>query len=293
MIISVVLFLGLGWYLFLKPQDYSIRFVTKSIPGTINQTLKLWNGTLKNEGIITQYSTINHVTQLIQVEDSITHQYDWYIDSITDSTSSVVVDIKNMKNSFINKITIPFSDTDFEKNSRNLVTDFIEKLKEHQDRIKITITGYDELQSTYCACVSLKSTQIEKAGEMMKNQPFLSSVIAQNEIPLNGVPFIQITNWNIQKDSIEYDFCFPIIQKDELPYINGVEFKTFEGPKVLKAIYNGNYITSDRAWYALLDYAKRNNIDIDNQPIEFFFSNPSMGDDELRWKAEIFMPLKN
>lgn len=293
LIIFIVLLLGLSWYLFLKPQDYRISFKANSIPGTINQTLKLWNGTLENNANITQNGTLKHLTQRIPINDLSTHQYDWFIEATSDSTSTVKVDVKDLNNSLMNKIRIPFSDTDFEKNSRKMVTDFAKKLKEHQDRIKITITGKDELSSTYCACVSLKSSQIAKAGEMMNNQPFLSSVISQNNISLNGVPFIHVTNWDIQNDSIAYDFCFPIVKPDSLPYIKGVEFKTFQGQKALKAIYNGNYITSDRAWYALLDYAQSNGIDIKKEPIEFFFSNPSMGDDELRWKAEIFMPLKN
>ena len=50
--ITVILFLGLAWYLFLKPQDYRINFKIKSIPGTINQTLKLWDTTLENESSI-------------------------------------------------------------------------------------------------------------------------------------------------------------------------------------------------------------------------------------------------
>jgi len=60
----------------------------------------------------------------------------------------------------------------------------------------------------------------------------------------------------------------------------------------LKAIYNGNYITSDRAWYALLDYAAKNGIAVTGLPIEIFNNNPNMGTNELEWETEIFMPLK-
>jgi len=62
--------------------------------------------------------------------------------------------------------------------------------------------------------------------------------------------------------------------------------------KVIKATYNGNYITSDRAWYSLLQYAKNNNLEVSQHLLEIFYSNPNMGGDELDWKAEIFLPIK-
>ena len=128
---------------------------------------------------------------------------------------------------------------------------------------------------------------------MMRSFPFINSVLVQNGLELNGVPFIEVTQWNMEKDSIAYNFCYPIIQSDSLPFIKGISYQTFQGKKALKAIYNGNYITSDRAWYALLDYAEKNNIEVENKPVEFFFNNPNMGGNELRWKAEVFLPLTN
>ena len=67
--------------------------------------------------------------------------------------------------------------------------------------------------------------------------------------------------------------------------------KQQESVKALKATYNGNYITSDRAWYALLEHAERNAIKVSETPIEVFYNNPNFGGDELQWNAEIFMPL--
>jgi len=43
--------------------------------------------------------------------------------------------------------------------------------------------------------------------------------------------------------------------------------------------------------YALIDYAK-NDIALTELPMEVFHSNPNMGGNELEWKAEIYMPLK-
>lgn len=284
-----IISIALLWYFFIKPQDYQIRVVGKANAGTINQALKAWNKTLP-EASIRQLNDISTLEQMIVSGDS-THIYKWNISPITDSTSQIVVDVKDANFSLSNKIAIPFSDTNFEKQSRKTVTDFIESLNVHRKEFKVTFMGKDELPSTYCACVEHKSLQSNKAFEMMESYPFINSVIASNGIQVNGVPFIETTDWNMQNDSISFNFCYPIIKTDSLPFIKNLVYKEFIGMKSLKAIYNGNYMTSDRAWYTLLDYAREKNIDVDRKPIEFFFNNPNMGGDALRWKAEVFMPL--
>ncbi len=95
-----------------------------------------------------------------------------------------------------------------------------------------------------------------------------------------------------QTDSIAFNFCYPIIKSDTLPQINGVQYKQIQEQKAIKTVFNGNYIISDRAWYTMIAYAKKNGLAIRKQPIEVFYSNPNMGGDELNWKAEVFMPLK-
>ncbi|WP_324025157.1 AraC family transcriptional regulator [Maribacter sp. BPC-D8] len=284
-----IISIALLWYFFIKPQDYQIRVVGKANTGTINQALKAWNKTLP-EASIRQLSDINTLEQMIVSGDS-THIYKWNISPINDSTSQIVVDVKDANFSLNNKIAVPFSDTNFEKQSRKTVTDFIESLNVHRKEFKVIFMGEDELPSTYCACVEHKSLQSNKAFEMMESYPFINSVIASNGIQVNGVPFIETTDWNMQNDSISFNFCYPIIKTDSLPFIKNLVYKEFIGMKSLKAIYNGNYMTSDRAWYTLLDYAKEKNIKVDHKPIEFFFNNPNMAGDALRWKAEVFMPI--
>ena len=284
-----IISIAILWYFFIKPQDYQIRVVAKANTGTINQALKAWNKTLP-EASIHQLGNIGTLEQMVISGDS-THVYKWNISPINDSTSQIVVDVKDPNFSLNNKIAVPFSDTNFEKQSRKTVTDFIESLNVHRKEFKITFMGEDELPSTYCACVEHKTLQSNKAFGMMESYPFINSVIASNEIQVNGVPFIETTDWNMQNDSISFNFCYPIIKTDSLPFIKNLVYKEFIGMKSLKAIYNGNYMTSDRTWYTLLDYAKENNIKIDPKPIEFFFNNPNMGGDALRWKAEVFIPI--
>jgi len=97
----------------------------------------------------------------------------------------------------------------------------------------------------------------------------------------------------MEEGNIEFNFCYPILQQETNPYHPEIIYKRIPSRPAIKAVYNGNYTTSDRAWYVLLDYAKQNNLEVTGLPVELFYNNPNMGGDELNWKAEIYMPLKD
>ncbi|MFS4494293.1 GyrI-like domain-containing protein [Maribacter sp. 2308TA10-17] len=288
--ILVLLFGTLLWYLFLKPHDYQVNFKVKASPGIINQSIKLWADGFESSKFITQKDW-QHFTHQLKFNDS-THTYEWYVKTLNDSISQVKVFVTDTANSFSNKLAIPFSETNFEKRTKETVKDLRSVLKEHIERFKVTIVGLEEIQPKYCAYVSFKSKQTEKALQMMKTYSYLNSTMTENSFQLDGPPFIEIVNWNKQQDSITFNFCYPILKPDSLPKIEGIFFKKIQGRKAIKSIYNGNYITSDRAWYTMLEYASKNNLAIEETPIEIFYNNPNMGGDELKWKAEVFMPLK-
>jgi effector-binding domain-containing protein len=291
---TIIGFLTIGfllWYFIIKPYDYLVTFKVKTTAGTINQSIKLWNTSLENSSPI-QQENLKNLTQQIIVKDS-TFNYDWSISSVNDSISKVNVYVTDIDHSFANKISIPFGTTDFEKRTQNTITDFIDKLKEHLNKIRVRVVGIDSTRTTYCAYIPLKGLQIEKARGMMQNYSLLTSVLSAENIEMNGTPFVEITNWNTQNDSIAYNFCFPVIKSDSLPIDPRIQYKQYSGVKALKASYNGNYITSDRAWYALLDYAGNNDIEIVKKPLEVFYSNPNFGGDELKWEAQIYLPIKD
>lgn len=288
--LAVLVIGGLVWYLFVYPHDYLVTIQVKANTGTINQTVKLWNSTLDSTELNTT-DDLQHLRQVLHFNDS-THIYEWDISEVNDSVSKIKIFAKDSAHSFINKIKIPFTDTDFEKRTINTLSDFNEKLHEHLKNIRVKVVGEDTIASMHYAYITVKTSQFGKAGAMMKNFPLLDPYLVNNGAQLNGKPFIEITLWDMEKDSIEYNFCYPIIKSDSLPRHPELKYGHRAAKKALKAIYNGNYITSDRAWYALLDYADKNNIAVTGLPVEIFYNNPNMVSDELNWKSEIFMPLK-
>lgn len=291
--IGIILIGSVVWYLFIKQNDYQVNFKVKTFPGPINQIIKSWNNTLDGSKIIEQESgDLLRLKQQIQFGDSI-HIYSWHIVPETDSTSKVKVFIKDPQHSFKNKLTVPFSDTDFEKRSRKTLLDFNKKLNEQISNFKVKIIGKQHIDSTFCACTAQTTTQFGKARGMMKDFPLLDGFLATNGLKLNGRPFLEVTKWDMVKDSLTFNFCYPIMKSDTLPQHRDLSYKQLPSISAIKAEYYGNYITSDRAWYALLDYAKKNNLEINALPIEVFHNNPNMGGEELKWKTEVYLPLKS
>ncbi len=278
------------WYLFLKPQDYQVNFKAKAIPGTIFETVKAWNQGFDSV-IPVDYISPSHFKQTVFVNDSV-HMYEWEINPVHDSLSEIQVNIKDQDYSFNNRLTIPFSDTDFEKGSRKKLLDFNGFLNEHISGFNVSIEGEEETFSSFCACIQLITAPEEKAKGMMANYNFLNAILLEKQIQLNGPPFVEVLDWDLENNSLSYNFCNPIIRSERLPDHPDIEYKRIFSKNAIKAIYHGNYITSDRAWYAIMDYAKKNNIPIEKKPLEIFYNNPNMGGNELEWTTEVFMPIK-
>lgn len=289
LLLSVLLAGFLVWYLLLKPYDYLVTFKVKAIPGTINQSIKLWNTSIDGAKIESS-EDLTILNQMVPYNDSL-FQYEYEINPISDSTSLVKVYVTDTKHSIKNRLTYPFSNTDFEKRVKNSMVDLSEKLDEHTTRFKVKIEGTSEIEEKFCAIISIESLQVEKAKGMMENFVLLSGTLLGNKMELDGRPFISVNSWNMKNDSIKYDFCYPIKKTDSLFEHPQISFKTVQRRKALKAVYNGNYITSDRAWYALVDYANKNNINIEYKPLEVFQNNPNMGGDELQWTTNVYMPI--
>ena len=288
-VVITLLIVALCWYLFIKPSDFTVNFKVKTTPGTVIQTVKIWDYELEDSKIIAQYG-LNGLVQQRTFNDSVVN-YTYRFYEINDSITMVSVGIKDLNNSLYNRITLPFTTTDFKIKNAQEITSFFELLTTHLSQINVEVTGIEDSPATYCAYISLKGLQREKAMGMMKNYGYIGDILAANDVTFNGSPIVEITDWNMENDSISYNFCFPIIQSENLPITDEIKYKKLFPKKSIHAVYNGNYLTSDRAWYAILSYARKNNLDIEKKPIEVFFNNPNMGGNDLDWKADIYLPV--
>ncbi len=126
---------------------------------------------------------------------------------------------------------------------------------------------------------------------MMKNNSLLLTFLNEHDLKGGKFAFLIIDKWNLNNNTIDFRYCFPIKQLDTIPFHKDIKFGKQTSKKALKAIYNGNYITSDRGWFALHEYAKRHNINVKNKPLEIYYDNPFNGGEDLKWKTEVYLPI--
>lgn len=283
--------LGLGWYLFIKSYDYRVAFEVNTSPGTIHEEIldfAALNINLSNKKSI----AFETVSQQLKLNDSVI-KLDWKIEPINDSVSKVIVDLTDRKHSLANRLSVPFSKSVIEKIARRVLIPFKYAFDQKLTGYRVEIVGEESSEEVFCACIPLQSTQKGKAFTMMSNNFVIDNFLNENKMKITGNPFLKINKWLIDRKGIEFDFCFPTTKKDSLPESPVITFKTIPAQKSIKAVYYGNYKSSDKAWYALYGYAKRNNLEITLQPREVFLNNPNTGGDDKKWRADIYMPLEN
>lgn len=294
--IVLLLLVAVGtWYFFIKEYDYLVTFETKNAPGIVYQKLLNWNQGRAEEDEVSILSKVpfSQVQLEIAQGDSKTLM-NWEFGSISDSVTKVKVYFKDSENSLSERFKFLIGQSGLVKNSIKTAKTVRAELKAHTTRYKVNIPEESMIPERYCACTKTDSIKmLMKATNMMKKNAVLSDFLVRNDLSVTEFPLLQITRWNRETEKIDFEFCFPVPKDKEYLPIQGVYLKSFPSRKALKTIFNGNYLISDRAWYKSVDYAQRNQIDIEPYPIEFYYNDPHSGTDELSWVAEIYFPLKD
>lgn len=287
LILSLLLFAGLSAWYFTKPYDYRVNMQVPALNGTVEQSFLAWSASLDSSTVTTSTRKFNHdITR-----EGKHYNFEWQLEEGSDRHTDISVYIRADSTGFQDRLSLLFSETLLEKHSEGLLLDYLAFLENHLANFRIRFAGRDTLTEKYCACVVTKTTQSGKAWGMMKNYPLLNGVLGDQGVQLDGRPFLAIREWDRENHTLSYDFCYPVKRSDSLPTHPEIFYRKFESVPALKAVYNGNYITSDRAWYLLLKEAERLGIEDHDLPVEIFFNNPNMGGNELEWTAEIYLPL--
>ena len=290
---SVALFLFLGWYFGIKASDYTITFTAKAASGTVFQGIQEWSTIQrqkrKEHFTVVEKNNFDFLKQQMTVGDT-TYTYVWEITPLNDSVSKVSVGINEIGESWYNKITAPFWPTKFKTEQIRKVKDLREGLNEHLKNLKVRIDGEGTSKPVYVAYIQLKSALQEKAQTMIGNDAAITGFLYTHKIKIVDRPYVEIVDWDLDKETIVFNYCFPIDPLTKAIADANVKFKTIPSLKGIKATYYGNFRTSDRAWFALMDYAKKNDLKIKNIALEHFLANPFNGGEELEWETQIIMP---
>ncbi|MBX2962919.1 MAG: hypothetical protein KF687_10430 [Cyclobacteriaceae bacterium] len=286
-----LLFVLVLYYLFVRPFEYEVRFKANTLPGDLIETIRIWNKSLDDARIL-KVDSFSTLAQTVVVENR-TYTFLWNFKLQNDSVSQVSVQVSEAGNAFRNKILIPISEQPIEQHAGELMRNFYNVLKEHLEITRVKVIGEIMLDSVFCICRSLETSQPEKAYGMMQDFPVLTSFIQDFGLVTKGAPVVLVRHWNHGEGALKFDFCFPIIKQDSLPVYDSFFYTYVGGVRALKAEYYGNYITSDRAWYELIHFANRNGFVVTGFPMEYFHNNPNLGINEKEWKADIYLPVRN
>jgi effector-binding domain-containing protein len=291
---SAFFLLFLAWYLFIKKSDYCISFKVKTATGTIYQGIQEWSYAQsinqKETYLILEKRNFDFIRQEMNKGD-IHMEYTWDIKPINDSITSVNVGIKDFNNSIYNRLTAPFFSTSFKVKEIKKITNFKDGLSDHLKNFKVKIIGEGSSEETFVAYINLKSVLQEKAQTMIANDAIITGFLQTNKIKIIGQPYLEVESWDLDKETLSFNYCFPVDKNTKVINDLDVKFKTLPAIKGLEATYFGNFRTSDRAWFALLDYAKKYGSKLENKPLEHFLANPFNGGNELEWETKIIIPF--
>jgi effector-binding domain-containing protein len=283
-------------FLYTRPSDYQAHFTVKATPDIAYYNILNWDkwnrGQLNAKIEILSKTPVRNVSQKVTLKDT-TLIFNWEFKKLNDSITTVRAYVSDPDRKLYNRLTVPFTNTCFREGVRNNLLDIETRLDLMLEKFRYKFTGYTHFEKKSCVYINLRSTPKDKARAMMSNVVELNQFVRQNNLGLDGNPFLVIHDWNELKDSINFDFCFPIIHTDSVPEHPKITFKTFESMDAIKSDFYGNYSISDITWYNLADEVKKRGCRSNNILIEVYFNDPHSGGNELEWKTEIYMGIES
>ncbi|MCH4822858.1 hypothetical protein ML462_06700 [Gramella lutea] len=295
----LLIFAGLAWYLFIKKYDYQFETTARYGPGAVSYELSEWkklNLTENSADIeLINKEDFKTLTQRIKVDSFHSLEFNWELEKLNDSATSITLNVYSKKNKLGNRIDIvnPFQTSNYIDSLKEKVINFKKQLRDHQNLYRITPeTSLVNTPGMECICSSSKGIPLTgKASEMMRTISVLENYVLKNEISLNGYPFLKVTNWNREQDLIAFDFCFPVKDISNLQETAKISLKKFSSQKALKLLFNGNYRLSHISWFDLIFMAQDRGMEIEEWPMEIYHDNPKIDSDHLNWKAEVYLPV--
>ena len=285
------------WYLFIKEYDYQFRFQAKYGPATVYQEILNWENftpadTLQNISVLNK-DPYSEILQQVDLDDKNSFLMEWEFEYINDSVTQVKVNTLDKEHQYQNRLEIlnPFKNSSYLAKLKKEFSAFNQVLNERQEAYKITMADSATSPAFDCACITSKAKVENKAIAMMSTVRTLESFLLDNDLKLQSSPLLKVRQWNVDKNEIVFDFCFPIQFNDSLKETGEIQLKHIESSKSLLAVYNGNYRQSHLAWLDLCEKAHRENIAINSLPLEVYIDNPMTGIESVGWRADIYMPL--
>ena len=293
---AFVILAGSMIFILTRPCDFQTRFSVSTTPDVAYFHLlnwHIWNRKEASSSIeITSRKPVKQLTHKVALVDT-TLIFSWDIKPLNDSITMVRACISDPDRKGFNRLMAPLGKTAFIKSVSGNLADILRRLEIMLETFHYDYAGRSHLEEISCVYIALNSTKRGKARAMIANVTALNQFVRQNELLLNGNPFVLVHRWNEFQDSIQFDFCFPIARTEAVPDHPEIRLKTVESMDAIKTDFYGNYSISDIAWYRLAEEATRLGYRRNGKLVEVFHNDPHAGGNELEWKAEIFLGIES
>lgn len=273
---------------------------TKYGPGTAFHEISEWkrfNAGFSEDNItVIQGEPFKNLTQKVNSFSDSHIEFYWEFEKRNDSLTKVVLNVRDKDNSLGNRLDIlnPFVKSNFIDSLKQNLLAFRQRLKNEQTAYRIQISDSIVISPALdCICHISENIPVRgKAIEMVETIDILEDYILSRKLKLTGNPFVKIIKWNREENIIDFEFCFPVNLVQDIRPSEEVKFRQFPSSTALKAVFNGNYRLSHKAWFDLLYTAEERDFKTQGLPLEVFFNNPNVENTpSTTWKAVIYLPV--
>jgi len=294
-LVILLALIGAVIYLYNRPCDYQAHFTVKTTPDVAYFNIinwDIWNRKRISPDIeIISKTPVSNISQKIPLKDT-SLIFNWNFKLLNDSITEVRVCVSDPDRKFYNRLTVPFKNTSFKRSVRGNLLDIKTRMELKLKTFRYEFTGFHEFKEKSCVYMKLKSTPRGKAGAMISSVIGLNQFVRENNLEMDGNPFLVIHDWNASKDSIRFDFCFPVKRTHSVPEHPKIKFMTVDSMEAVKTDFYGNYSITDITWHNLAEEAKKLGYRSNNKLIEVYYNDPHTGGNELEWKAEIYLGIE-
>jgi len=291
--LGIITILGI-WYFVFRAHDYVISVEVPTYPSSLYYKI------LESEQLCfdckntTQLSATIPFRKIIhQIEiDNLPYRLEWTLAGENKKTK-LSIGVIGLKNSLSNRWKVLIRDTSFEEKFVKKITSFLEDLKNYQNTFRIASDQKNaNFPVTHFISDNMSCAVPKKAGLMMKSVLDVTKFLNEKNIILQGNPFSIIDDFDIEKNQINFRFCFPVPKDTKLPFGEKFSKDSLQITQSFDAQYFGNYATSNEAWLALIEeHTTPAKVD-QYQFVESYLNNPHEGGDDTKWKALVYMIKK-
>lgn len=160
-------------------------------------------------------------------------------------------------------------------------------------KFDIKINGIKEYGGGFYLYKTTNATSKNISSTMAKQYGSIGGYMAQNQIPMHGMPFTIYQEMNMDDGTVIMSNGIPVSQKIEINNDSGILCGYIPKTKVLKTTLKGNYTNLTQAWQETMEYIAKNNIlQSELKPFEIYTNDPGQVPNPADWVTEIYIPIQ-